>query len=1448
MHCVVSILLIGQTVLESTPPEVQEANKAGKIQKKKPKPLLFFFCAFLHSPSLFQLSFFFFFELCPTFRNRFTCAFSYLSPPLLPLHAIMAPPPSLESVVTLHSISGKRVTLPYPTTFRAVFDAAVAPPFSFAPESIKIYAHNQLVHVCSYLRQHPGEKDGGVLDASAYTIATTAVSLTGQKRSPAIQTPSSSPATTDETPPGRRSSVVRSLVVYGVPRRVMLLLSSAAAAKVEEKEEVNTSSARSTSPAAVTATTAPRPSTSPLPVVGGTAGVSAGSTTAVTAHVTAGPAMRPTPPRLTRRAGKGHPLTRRSVARDPLPYPHSPDGLLELAKAVSAPDMDSEDEGDLISLLQGAPQRVYNHPTMCYISNKVKGNLMTLRAVMEQIYRVAPAFYAWVEANPSKFLRALNRGGERSLQQVKDQLRLLALQAVAGQMSGDGPSRRVMMLEVNTQDGTPDVYQVEVQVGDFSEDDDDDEDDDDNDEDTTSTSVSMYGGWMGQCDFLGDEEEIEEEEERTHTDVSGCEIDPGNARDANVAAKIKEQASAVRPHAETEASSLVLREEEGEETERHRGAVLLPPATAPVPSNAPISAPAKAVAPSPPSGVAPVRTWRPAPALPTTTTITPAAAAASPLSASDSAAAAAAAAEASSSMDAHEDVRLARLLEESRAVEALHHVYTCQGDEGTAQRVHHAVMSLRPKFFALVGDVCGDVSSAASLTQEAAERAALLLLRRVVRCASDFFVTAEEFYAQLEEEGVRGSIFGASPHESLAAWAAVAALSRLLMCDVDAEGQRAVTTTSTLSPSAAAVAAGPRRIGALRSLHAANSLWSSPALHWVLTRGPEALLAALLQLCHQQRAVLVWYSSHYLVKPIGKTIQTMAYVFGGTEEAQQPVALRRLKITSKAHKSDEVADALLALCDPQSSSSSSSMESARRQWLTLMRTRYQQLVRPIEGDLPTPHMTSNTLYVCDTRHVLPPKEASTDDHGSSSSSAAMESAARWWAGYCDDRSTLCADKWCLAATMRPWNAAVASENAQAEAGVAEKVAVSLVAGASDGQAAEDPLSSLLGGCIPTEVVVATSDAAAAAAAPSSSSSSSSPARHTALLYEQVSASSTDSPIRRLDGAAAHGLSSHFVGDLHIVDVALSTASADPALLLRTRLAGGAVLSPHLATVARNYTLPMMAVPGAAPAAPVQRTCFVRQFCDTIGRQPQMPVAAAARQAALVNAKANDAPWLVCEFVLLDYGGVIRSLFAPAPAIATAAKEANAHTSTAVAASHEAEDFVRMPSVPLSRRLSEPRPVSALSRGRFTLQCDSEGHAMSTSATAATATATTSYASAAEEDALKRQYARTHAIDELYEMMLGSLLEQQPTGEGNVLDHLVNFLEVSKGAMQEKVQQRQKEVAATAAGASGAAAVPVETTATTDATALAGNFASPQPPSTKRSPKGRPSLPRRKSSS
>ncbi|KPI89235.1 hypothetical protein ABL78_1658 [Leptomonas seymouri] len=1325
---------------------------------------------------------------------------------------------SSESFI-LHCISGKSVTLPFPTTFKGVFEAAVAPPFSFVPESIKIPTRGGVINVLRYLKQHPNDKDGGFIDASAYTVADTAIS-TGL-RTPESRSLSPSSSAARSASGGRRGSFKRSLIVFGVPRRVKAWLNGTPA-----EGPPKASSSAAVSPASCAHICASASATAKE----FTAPASALHTSSPHGTSTAVVPARPF---------KGRPSAKRNQMRDPLPYPHSPDGLLELAKAVSDPDPSADDDDDLISFLQGAPQRVYNHPTMSYISHKVKGNLVTLRAVMEHIYRVAPVFYAWIEAHPQKFLSALNRVGERSLQQVKDQLHLLALQAAAGQISGEGPSRRVMMLEVNTRDGTPDVYRVEVQVGDFSDDDDDD--------DSTSASESLYYVSVEQSDEQDYEEQEGEEDEvvdEHECDASSMEsiTDLGDSKedeagDEGVAWDHKSaKVAADGADGERDEGQLLAEEHVEGDGEPHRGAVLLSPveradaapkqtpndavpsdhddgaAAAIATTSSPSSAPQNASADTTPLFPAsvPVRTWRTSTSLSPTSCSAATQPPASPLvvNALPELTAAGAAPTAVGDVPAapREDARLAQLREGAHAVDLLRREYTRQGDDLAAQRTHHTITLLRPEFFATVGEVCNAISSSASA--EEAERQGALL-RRVVRCACDFFVTAEEFYAQLEEEGVRASVFGPSPQESLAAWAAVAALSRLLMCDVDMAGQEAVAGI------AAAAVAGPRRIGALRSLHTVNSLWSNPAVHWALTRSPEQLLASILQLCRQQRAVMLWYSSHYLMKTVGKTIQTMAYVFGGTEEAQQPVTLQRLKMTSKAHKSDEVADCLAGLfavtasspntgnCGDQGGSAVPS--SWRRNWVSLMYARYQQLVRPIECDLPTPHMTANTLYVCDTRHVLTPKE-NMDGRNRST----MESAARWWAAYCDDRNTMCMDKWCLAVTMRPWNAALASESAE-HPGAVERTAVHLVSQTGNLKTGE-VTTAFLQGILPTEKVVT--------GAASTSSPFATTARHTAVLQEQAvaqsAALSADTQLDNLNKSSTHGLSPHFIGDIHIVDVT-SRMEADPSLAVNTRLAGGAEVHTHLATIVRNYLLPSAA----------RRSVFLPQLSDVFARHPQIPAAAAARQAALANASAHGAPWLVCEYILLDYGGTIRSIASSASAASPVdCVTRDSPEDPAVANG----DFVRMPAVRLSNRLSEPRPVSTVNRKRISSLPNDEGRGVSRSAVNAT--------TSAAEDAVKRQYARTHAIDELYEIMLGSLLEHKPTGERNVLNHLVNYLETSEETMQEKVQRRQAETAG------AAVAMPVEATRGNTRT---GGGPSPKPPSTKRNAKGRPSFPRQKPS-
>ncbi|CAJ1993439.1 hypothetical protein conserved [Leishmania donovani] len=1241
--------------------------------------------------------------------------------------------------VTLRSVSGKSLLVTPPVTLATVLTVATGPPFSFTPESVKILLHGRIVRLLQYQKQHGSDVFKLPLDASAYTPPRTIAKC---ENSVALASSSSSGAEFKAEP--------RSVIVYGVPQHIRAT-ASAPHTGAQEPAALSTPFAEAHGKS-LPISTSPR--------VGQQECSDSTCTTIAATPTTAKASRRASLMRLP----VNSPTARATPIKGPLPYPHSPDGLRELDKICA--EFDSDDDEDLITLLQGAPPSIYNHPTVLYMSNKVKGDLVILQAAMEQIARVSPVFFDWIVENPQRFLSALNRGGERSLQQVKDQLRMLAMRAMADQMSGETPSRHVMMLEVNTRDGSPDVYQVEVQVGDFS------------DASTPSDSLtpnSLADNNSAEEEKGDGEDSVNTDDEMEENDTAASSVD-AFAEDGGVAEGTEE-------------------EEEGDE--RHRGAILLPSTPGPL-EEAPSAYPPSGTVPSPDRAVtgamlshggsvtkAEERASAEERELPLTPSNPADAVAAGvarrsfpPLPSTSSAAARStpldvAASPASPAVSPHEDsdaedVRLSGLRKELEHVDSLTQQWAHQATNDAAHRAHAAISKLRRDLFTVLNDLITTSSTPASSLRSFGD------VRRLAVLACNFFSAAEEFYVQLDEQGVRSSVFGETPQDSVAAFAAVAALSRLLVCDVDAAVERQLQEGTP----------GLSRVGALRSVRHIHSIRESPALRWTTAEGPEKLLMALLQLCRQQRAVVLWYSSHYVLKEVGKTIQTIAYILGGRGEGQQTVSLQRLKVTSKTHKQDEVADCITALSDALADTGTLS-DAMRCQWFTLMHSRYQRLVLPIEKDLPAPHMTSDPLYVCDTRHVLPPKGSGAHPdtlHGT------MDSAARWWAGYCDDRHTCCADKWCLALTERLWNIVTAMENAAAEV-TAENVVLVLTGDGTEASAANSPsLEAAVRGWlgditwIPVDSVVAPSVATA------STSLSRSVARHSAVLFEQVWP-----PAEAKDGIAAadpsssvagvHGMLPLFSGDVHMVDVAAVAAGHRPVL----ELAGGAALPTYLATVARNFVLP----------ASAREQIFVRHLFGMFAKYPRIPVAAAVRDAALANARCQDSPWLVSEYVLYDYGGAL-STFTDADEKADTAVAVGAAVTTKPASSTAAaalpspmtdpsaecasDTFVRMPSVPLGKRLSTPRPLPPTQRRpvRATLRSQ------------------LARAQAAAGAMSKRQYARSHAVDELYEMMLGSLLEHRPTGEANVLDHLVHYVESSQDAMRGRVYKRRAEAAAAAA--------------------------------------------------
>ncbi|KAK7201692.1 XPC-binding domain containing protein [Novymonas esmeraldas] len=1252
------------------------------------------------------------------------------------------PPPASGVPVMLRSIAGKSALLTPPVTLAAVLKAATTPPFSFAPETVKIHLHGRLVHLQQYQRQHGGDLSTILLHPSAYTSSREMETASARDvATPA--TPSSSSATAAANARTMAAATSRTVILYGVPQRVGARAGLSATSAAQRPGHA----VLSTGPVG----------RSPATLHGGVPGT---TSTGVSASGQASSQTRTpaaTPPARASVAGAG-----------PLPYPHSPDGLRELGVVCATGNLDPNDD-DLIAILQGAPQPIYDHPTMQFISSRVRGDLVVLQAVMEQIAQVSPAFFNWIVAYPQKFLNALNRGGDRPLQQMREQLRMLAMRAMAEQLSGEAPSRHVMMLEVNARDGSPDVFQVEVQVGDFS--------------DASGSSESCMTPSLEESNTGEDDDDGTDggdDEEGSGSSSSGsCSVDTDEeeAEEMSIAAFTDDGATA------TATATATAAEEEEEEREPHRGAIVLPATTCtPAPWPAPPSlrppsgevtrtmlpyggrgsgatAGSRRVAdasPPPPTASAPV-VRRSLPPLPPTSS-----AAGLPVTRDED--------------DTAEDARLARLREEVHRVDVLIQQWTDQATSEAAALTHAAVMALRRDIFAVLND---RVAAAAAANTTASLSRAGGDVRRLAVLACRVFSSAEEFYTQLDEQGVRSAVFGEAPQDSVAAWAAVAALSHLLVCDVDAaveqhlqQQQREEEEKERLQHESQ----GPRRIGALRSLQPTSAIWSCPALRWATAEGPERLMVALLRLCRQQRTVLLWYSSHYVVKAVGKTIQTMAYVMGGTEEAQQTVSLQRLKLTSKAHKQDEVADCMVTL-GAAVAETGAVPDAMRRQWFSLMRGRYQQFVLPLEKDLPTPHMTSNPLYVCDTRHVQPPKHVAGRPDAVVRGVGSPDTAARWWAGYCDDRHTCCADKWCTATTSRLWNAVAAMENLAAAA-AAESVAVVLTGDQDQPRrTSATPVEASVRGWLsstpwmPVEAVAVPSAAASAAAAAATTTTSRPVARHSAVLCEQVVAAEG----ARDESPTAHdGFAPLFSGDLHIVDSV--TTSTAPGLVLR--VAGGAAVPTYVATVVRNFVL---------PASP-RESIFLRHLFGMFAKHPRIPVAAAVRDAALANARSQDAPWLVGEYVLCDYGGPV-SVFADARARADAApasagSEASRRSESAAAADvpspmGKADEFVRMPCVPLGQRLSIPRPLPP-TQGRPVRATLRRPHAP---------------ALALPGEVEKRQYARTHAIDELYEMMLGSLLEHQPTGEADVLDHLMHYVEASQDTMHARVRERKAEVAA-----------------------------------------------------
>lgn len=1254
----------------------------------------------------------------------------------------------------LRSISGKHVLLSAPVSVEAVLKAATESPFFFAAESVKVVLDGRLVHLHEYLASLPptevASSDNDSTAGHFLSPAAVQSARRGERRSRSLRSYKDVNNNTVVPLSTAANGGDLSLLIYGVPKRVSAMLSAKDSAEPHAAGHAaatlplpapNAAAAPAAAEAAEPDAKTPRQHAS----------ATSSSSTAGTAAV----AMSPPPPPA------------------PLPYPHSPVGLLELSKLCT--EYEGRNLYSLASLFQTAPNGFYEHPTMRFMSYQVRTNPAVLRPMMQQVQTSSPEFFQWIEEHPQTFLSALNGTESATVQMLHDHLRLLTLEALAGHPpSGAVPTRRKMMLELNGNNGTRDVIELEVLLGgdqpssssDSNRDADDDDGNEEDDEDDMSGGTESADALDGYEVFEEDAQYRTAEDEIRETFATLLEAELLNRildlEEANGDEDNHNDGDGEQTTRQTSEGVVTAGGADGdEESKRDAAGPTAAPHDAEVDEIAPgseLAAADRGIGQMPiPIAASPLgaadTSRRDCSTEQNSNTVSTVVAPSDPTTASSRNPLAPPTEEAGDAAETKEKLPAPSVLggfihEMEIAIGA----WRANAEPSIAQEVHELIHVTREQLFAELIDCLTSDGDAGAFF-------ALLL------SGSTFFAHAEEFYVQLDEQGVRGNAFSEATTLSVPACAYSAALGRLLLCEV-----------SHLYSCRGAP-----------SLSSAASLLAHPTMRWLNANGPNAMLAELLRGCRAQRGVMVWYASHYFVTSVGKTIQTIAYILGGSEESQRLISLRRLRFSSKVHRQDEMRCCLERIITAEEESGRVS-DGLRREWTTLTQLLYKQMVRPIVKDLPTPHMTSFPLYICDSRHLplpveLKQKALGIDVNGAAPATEQL-SCSRWWPAYCDEqRNSLCLDKWCTVTLERPWNLLWAANTAEAEE-KAENV-VLLLEDVDTPQPFSFKLRETFASLLPLQEYGATV-----------ALHQKSVQRCTALLYEQrgvewgLHNTASPSPLplappQPLTTQSCSDLSPYVVGELHVVD--LSVSSAAPPVVHVASLRRHSV---HLATIFRNFS---SAVPTTSDAA---ATTFLSSLLSKIRQHPIIPIAAAVRYAALKTMRDNDAPWRAVEYSVADFGGVVPSLETAAAAALAAAAAASRRPSLASRTSQEEsrkavdDVFLPMPTVPRERRLSATRPVSAL-RSRSSPR-----------------SSTGDSAAAAMEEAARRRYARTHALDELYEMMLGSLMEQQPSGEAAVLDHLIQFVEVSQKPMRDAVEERQSAASPThGSGDGGALSLP-----------------------------------------
>lgn len=868
----------------------------------------------------------------------------------------------------------------------------------------------------------------------------------------------------------------------------------------------------------------------------------------------------------------------------PLPYPHCPDGLQELYAITN-----TAHGGLLIPPMEYYSQAFYNHPTTQFIIAEVSGNLDRLHDMMSQIAIACPPLFAWSARNPQLFVRYLNRQGPSAME---NGIQLLMQEITTSMQTG----QRHFTLELNdARMGLLGELLVEVNPQ------------DDNSSSIPGGSVpddlwsssydeDMGTVWAEETSMLENLAYIYQNEESVDYSSASDDGHPEEPSQTDIEAEVRR----------------------------------LPNAAVHIPTPPPVPPPATsgrcARRPSVPLEV--VRSYCPPPPV-------------EPIPSHSQ----------SEAARVEDEVRMPRVacqrpsFIKTTFAQRAHSPSLDRTDaqvgfprtrssiicpnlmpSGSGLGVDPLYAQLESELLLLDGrvetwahtenttaltDIHGEFQrhSDTFLTELAANLEHVVNEQNFVwltQTAIAFFSKAEEFYLNAADHGARPTLLGTEPTASLPAYAFTAAVSRLLVSEADRAVKRCAAAASmeTSSMHSKSNGASPTllRIGALRNLPADHSPLMDPCARWVTATGPSRLLSELLALAQAERTAVLWYSAHYILHPTReRQLSAVAYVISSTDGVSaKRLAVKTPPTACGVPPVDRIANSLCLIkqcgsCVP---------DDLRAAWSALMRDGYDELVKCVEPLLP-PAYSVPFLFVVDTRHTAALHTAA------AAAAPAPLGSGRWFPALCDDHGVPCLDKWAVTVSEAPWRLVLASE------------ARTFVPSAEDAQVvvlsnSDAPQRSAWAAALRNEQRPQAKVAYHSLEGKSLSQS------HAVVLHETIGAGYAlcpASPTR----PAAFGLSARIVGDLHILD-----DCSDP-----TGWGNVAALTTNRATLFHSVEL-----------CPNSEN-FYKGLYGRLRLQENIPIAAAVRQALLKEAYEAYAPWLLVEYTLLDYGGCLEHLAAPA---------------------------------------------------------------------------------------------------------------------------------------------------------------------------------------------------------